>query len=551
MNGNHYTNNNHPDDPSNNTNLSDGQYAPPAPNDSAQLYPTGISIENEPMSGYMPNPAMPPNRRPGKNRKLLIVTIILVAVVGIAIGLWFLVFKDMVENAGADPVYVSSVGAITGLDMGTTPRYSGVVEPQKTVDYKKNESLTVLSVYVTEGQEVFVGDKLFSYDTDELYQSLDQANLDLENYENQITTLKAQITELEKQRDKASSDEKAYYTNQINITQLEVRSQEHNTSTKNSEIESIQKSIDSADVYSDTEGVIKAINENGGTDSSGQNLPFISIMITGDYLVKGTVTEQTIQNISEGQQVVVHSRIDDTATWMGIIQSIDMENTVSNNNNNMYYGTDAPQQSSKYNFYIAMDSLEGLILGQHVYIEPYSGQAEKEGLWLPAFYIVHDEEETSYVWARGSNERLEKRALILGEYDSENDSYQIISGITAQDYIAYPSENFREGMPTTLDQYSSSGTEDPGMTGDGTIGGGDQGDGIIMPPGDGDGYTEGGDGFVEGGDGYTEGDGNTEGDYGAGDGTGDNGGQPAEGYDENGNLVENFDNPDAGSGVTL
>jgi len=532
-----YTNNKHQADQSRDANFSDDHYAPPAQSEPAQPYLRGISIENEPVSGYRPDPAIPHNRRPKKNRKLLIVTIILVAVAGIATGLWFFVFKDMVANADADPVYVSSVGSIAGLDMGTTPRYAGIVEPQKTVDIKKNESLTVLSIYVTEGQEVFPGDKLFSYDTSELNMSLDYARLEIEKINDTITTLKAQITENEKLRDKASSDEKPYYTTQIAAAELSIREQNYNLGVKNAEIESIEKSIENADVYSEDEGIIKAVNENGGTDNMGQTLPFISIMTTGDYLVKGTVTEQTIQNITEGQEVTVHSRIDGTATWKGIIQSIDLDNTVSNNNY-MYYGSDTAQQSSKYNFYVAMDNLDGLILGQHVYIEPSGGQAEKDGLWLPAFYISHDEKESSYVWARGSNERLEKRTLILGEYDSENDSYQIISGITADDYIAYPDENYREGMPTTVDQYSASGRADPGMAGDGY-----QDGGVILPEG-GDGYTEGSDGYIEGDDG----DGGT---IGGGDGTDDNEGLPAEGYDENGNLIETFNNPDAESGVTL
>lgn len=540
-----YTDNKNKTDRPEDTNFSQESYAPPAQNDSADPYLNGISIENEPVTANLQVPVMAQNRQPKKNRKLLIVTIILLAVAGIAVGLWFFVFKDMVANAGADPVYVSSVGSITGLDMGTTPRYAGIVEPQKTVDVKKNESLTVLSIYVTEDQEVFVGDKLFSYDTEELNLNLQQANLDLDNINNTITTLKAQITDFEKQRDKASSDEKPYYTAQIASAQLSIKEQEYNLGVKNKEIENIEKSIENADVYSEVEGVIKAINENGGTDSTGQALPFISIRTTGDYLVKGTITEQTIQNISEGQTVVVHSRVDATATWTGIIQSIDFENTVSNNNN-MYYGPDTSQQSSKYNFYVAMDNLEGLILGQHVYIEPSSGMPEKEGLWLPAFYIAHDDTE-SFVWARGSDERLEKRTLILGEYDSENDSYQIISGISAEDYIAYPDENHREGMPTTVDQFSASGNADPGMTGDGFIddGTGDGMDGgVLNPSGDADGYTEGGD--VYGDDPYGE-----SGIIDGGESTDDYGGYPAEGYDENGNLIETFDNPDATSGVTL
>jgi HlyD family secretion protein len=89
------------------------------------------------------------------------------------------------------------------------------------------------------------------------------------------------------------------------------------------------------------------------------------------------------------------------------------------------------------------------MLGQHVYIEMDNGQTEvKEGLWLPSYYIV-TEDDGSYVWARDSKERIEKRKLSLGEYDENTDCYQVLDGLTEEDYIAFPEDDIVEGAETT------------------------------------------------------------------------------------------------------
>ena len=104
--------------------------------------------------------------------------------------------------------------------------------------------------------------------------------------------------------------------------------------------------------------------------------------------------------------------------------------------------------ASKNPFYIELDNSEGLILGQHVYIELDEGQTEvKEGLWLYSFYIVQ-EEDSAFVWTANSKNKLEKRKVDLGEYDAELDQYQILSGLTEEDYIAWPMEGLYEGVTT-------------------------------------------------------------------------------------------------------
>ena len=151
-----------------------------------------------------------------------------------------------------------------------------------------------------------------------------------------------------------------------------------------------------------------------------------------------------MSSIVEGQAVIVHSRVDDS-TWAGTLTSVDLENP-EQNNSMMYYSSDgSTDSSSNYPFYVELESAEGLMLGQHVYIEMDYGQSEeREGIWLDSYYIVQ-EDDKAYVWAANSKDRMEKRSVTLGEFDEDMQQYQITDGLTEDDYIAFPDESIQEG----------------------------------------------------------------------------------------------------------
>ena len=389
------------------------------------------------------------------------------AVAAAAFCLWFFWLRDLWGAASADPVYVSSVAQIAGLDTGSTPRFSGVVEPQATYEVKKDESKTVAEIYVSEGDRVNVGDPLFRYDTQQMDMDLQQAQLDLESIANRITTLENQKDDLEDEKKKASKDEQYSYTVQIQAVELQIRTEEYNSDVKRNEISQLETSLQNAEVYSEVAGTVKEVNETPTTDAAGQQKPFLSILSGEGFRIKGTVSELNISSLYQGQAVTVHSRVDEAMVWQGVIDTIEAEPT-DNTNTNMYYGVDSGQQSSKYNFYVTLYSLDGLILGQHVYIQPDLGLDMPAGLWLPAFYIAHDE-EGSYVWARDEKGFLEKRTVRLGEYDSDNDRYSIDEGLSEEDYIAFPEEDLRAGMPTT-ENMADVPAQDPGAVDDGFTG---------------------------------------------------------------------------------
>ena len=113
--------------------------------------------------------------------------------------------------------------------------------------------------------------------------------------------------------------------------------------------------------------------------------------------------------------------------------------------------------SSNYSFYVELDSSEGLMLGQHVYMEIDSGQNEvKEGLWIDDYYIMQ-EDGKAYVWLANDSNVIEKHEVTLGEYDDELFKYQITDGLAEDDYIAYPLDTISEGNPVIYNDTSSMG----------------------------------------------------------------------------------------------
>ncbi|MBQ1770797.1 MAG: efflux RND transporter periplasmic adaptor subunit, partial [Clostridia bacterium] len=66
--------------------------------------------------------------------------------------------------------------------------------------------------------------------------------------------------------------------------------------------------------------------------------------------------------------VQVISRVDGSVR-PGSIYKINTEEPVKDEGR-YYYPEDGGEKASKYAFYVELSSIEGLIMGQHVYIEP-------------------------------------------------------------------------------------------------------------------------------------------------------------------------------------
>lgn len=382
-------------------------------------------------------------------KKIWIIVVVVLIAAGLIAGCFFLL-RDSGEETQQDAVMTTQISELMGLSgaqQGLQNRYAGVVEPQKTLEVQLENGRTVAEILVKEGDEVKEGDPLFRYDTEEISMTLEQQQLELEKMDNSIESQRQKISELEKEKEKAPSDQQLQYTMEIQESNANLKQSEYERKVKAMEIEKTQKSIDQSIVSSTMAGIVRSIVENPSMDNYGEPQSFMTILATGEYRIKGLVNEQNIYMVSADMPVTVRSRVREDLVWTGRITEIGTEPEQSNQNN--YYGGmgDTSMQSSKYPFYVVLDSYEGLMLGQHVYIEVgESTVGHTEGVWLYEGYLMQEEDGSSYVWV-DENGEIQKRQVTVGQYDEMMGQYEIVEGLTQQDRIAWPEEGIEPGAP--------------------------------------------------------------------------------------------------------
>lgn len=411
-----------------------------------------------------------------KKKGIIILIVVLLVLAGAAGAIYYVLHNKKASNE--ELVYATKISDLNGGYDLTESRYMGTVESQEVKGVNRDSDKKVKELYVKEEDEVKAGDVLFEYDTESMELQLRQLELELTSINNNIATLNQQIASLTAEKAAAPAEEQLSYSAQIQNLQAQVNQANYDASAKQLEIDRQKLSMENTKVVAPMDGIIKTINENNSTsssddDSSNSNSDngsdstsnaYITIMAKGDYRIKATASELTVRSMSEGQSMIIRSRVDDS-TWTGTVTKIDLEHPDNGNNNDYYMSSGTT--ATKYPFYISLDSTDGLMLGQHVYVEADYGQGDvKEGLWLDEYYIMQ-EDDGAYVWAENAKGYIEKRKVELGDYDENMMRYEIVSGLTEDDYIAYPEERVKEGMKVTHN-YEDVVTDDTGISDDGS-----------------------------------------------------------------------------------
>lgn len=402
-------------------------------------------------------------------KKLAVIAGAVVIVLGAASYFIFTNLGGSVDGTA----YVESVKDIMsyGSGSGMNNRYTGEVEPQDSWDITLQSDLSVDECYVKAGDQVKEGDKLFSYNTEEMTLAKERAQLEVETLKNENSELQQNIKTYQNDLKSASTRERIELQTEILTAQTTIKKNEYSIDSANDEIDDLNKNIKDATVTSKMDGVVQSINEEvgmgSGSDDSddedsydysdtGDDSTYMTIVAVGDYHVKGSVSETNVWSLTEGDPVIIRSRVDDTAKWTGVISSINTDETEDSDESSDdmdYYMDDSSsgESASTYNFYVELDSDDGLMMGQHVFIEQDFGQdEEREGIWLPSAYIYMDEDKY-YVWRANRRDRLELHEVTVGEYDEDLDEYQILDGLDEDDYIASDTGSLQENMKTTTD----------------------------------------------------------------------------------------------------
>ncbi len=350
-------------------------------------------------------------------------------------------------------VYVQSVEVLSSMG-GIAPgdHFLGLVVSEHVTEIKKDSDKAVKELLVKEGDDVKKDQELFSYDTEELQLNLDKKNLELEQLKASIEAYKAQIRQLEQERAAVSGSERMRYTLEIQSTQVDLKEAELKIKTSERAVEEATALLENSTVVSPIDGRVQNINESG-TNSMGEPAAYITIQQIGSYRVKGVLGELQRGGIMEGDRVTLVSRTDENDTWSGTVTLVDYENPSQGSEMDRYYGMAADEMTaaSKYPFYVELDSTKGLMLGQHLYIKPEAEAGQPAGIPVGSAFVCYEEDGSAYVWAENKG-KLEKRTVTLGEYNPMTDAQEILSGISLEDFIAFPDEQCREGAATTREE---------------------------------------------------------------------------------------------------
>ncbi len=383
-------------------------------------------------------------------KKVFKVIIIIVVIAAVLAAGWFFLMP-MITGGGSfndNVAYVSPVGGQGGGTPFLNNRYSAVIESQEVISVDTDAEKKIKDVFVKEGDDVKKGDKLFEYNVEEMQFQLDQAKLDREQAQSEIKSYNDQIATLEKEQKTATKNQRLSLENQIEANKLNLKKAEYSLNSLDKTIKKLENSIKNSVVKSSVDGKIRTVD-----DPTAE--AYITITSSGDFRVKASISEEHISEFFVDEEITIRSRTDESLTWSGKVVSIDTAKPITSNN---VMGLDT---TTKYPVYISLDTTEGLLIGQHVTVEEAVGSDNAEaddGLWIDEFFIA-DLDTAPYVWIE-ENGALKKQSVELGEYDEELYRYEIVSGLSDSDYIAFPEERFFEGMET------AHGFEDLGIPAD-------------------------------------------------------------------------------------
>ena len=382
------------------------------------------------------------------------ILLILILIGGLGYGGWYAYQRYFADAPKEGTVYVQSVSAITGVGpAGRRNRYAGVVEAKNVIEVDPEEDLTVKECFVSSGDKVKEGDPLFSYDVDSMQLAYEQLLLDIQGLENGIKTGQEKVESLKKQLQRAKQNKKYDIQMEIQTEELEIRKREYELTGKRKQAEDMAHALENSVVFSPVTGTVRSVRSADGEGmdyDGGADKAYITIVAGNDYCVKGSVSEQTVHTLQEGMEVRVLSRVNNDR-WAGWIYKVNTEKA-KQSGSRYYYGGDG-EQASKYEFFVELETNEGLLMGQHVYIE-LGGDDSEDGdqLWLPAYYVV-EEEGDPFVYAADSRGRIEKRTVVLGQRDDDMGAVVILEGLSYLDRIAFPDDTVQVGMAVSETSY--------------------------------------------------------------------------------------------------
>ena len=289
------------------------------------------------------------------------------------------------------------------------------------------------SILVNVGDQVTAGQPIVQYSSTEAQTAYDAAVRAVNKADRQLNDLLTNGVTIDTTGAKSASQ-----------TQRTVDSQASDLrDAKSDAVDNMNKAkalLDATTVKSNTDGTVVEVNKDVSKSTTGTNQTLVHIVSNGNLQVKGELSEYNLANISEGQEVVLTSKVYPDKTWTGKISYVANYPTDAGQAGANAAGGSQGSGGAKYPFTVDITSDIGeLKQGFSVNIEVKSSTQHP---LVPVTSVMADG-DTSYVWTV-ENGKAKKVKVTLGNADAENQ--EILSGLKKDaQVIVNPNEKLEDG----------------------------------------------------------------------------------------------------------
>lgn len=214
----------------------------------------------------------------------------------------------------------------------------------------------------------------------------------------------------------------------IQQCEASLRSLQIDLKRKQLEIQEVQSQLEDGIVYCKKDGVVVEMGDI--ENPSKENKPFLTVSMQKGTYIQGLLPELVLDTLKVGDSVTVTSWMTGSS-YSASVQSIDTYPTDNSN-----YSSDGNPNCSYYAFYACIEEDTDLNLGDSLNVTMNTDTATDSSLWLESPYVRLDDQDEYYVY-KEENGKLVKQIVQVGKIDYGS-MVQITSGITSQDYIAFP-----------------------------------------------------------------------------------------------------------------
>ena len=327
------------------------------------------------------------------------------------------------ENPEATPVIPEATG--TPADESSTPAVTDVPEPENTG--------SALAESFTAGAGEFDGSLSFSnfdFGTANLTDGyLLTATEDSSAIASALGLIDPNAMMTQEEINRAKKDE------ELNLKALDLDLRESNL-----RIASAEKAVENGIVRARMNGIVKKVSDPENPPQDGSR--FLTVSAAEGFYVKSALSEQLLGKVNVGDTVTITSWMNGM-TYDGTIRDISPYPDTSG-----MFG-DSSLNSSFYPITISVGDAN-LTNGDwlQVSLVPNNsvGITGEAMLYIFKAFVL-DEDGGKFVYMRGEDGKLHKQEVELGKL--AGDGYEVISGLTPEDYIAFPyGKNVKEGAKT-------------------------------------------------------------------------------------------------------